>query len=223
MPRLATSDDAYVRPSPAGRTLGGVARRTRETLTLCEAAGYDHVLVETVGVGQSETAVAEMVDTFVLLAAPGGGDDLQGIKRGIVELADLVVVTKADGGLLPDARRAAADHRAAVGLLRPALAGWKPPVLLTSAVEGEGITEVAEAVEAHRDALQDAGALGDLRAGQATAWLWREVGDRLLDALRRHPGARQEVTELEDEVATGALPPSVAADRLLAAFLERDG
>ncbi|HKY65292.1 MAG TPA: methylmalonyl Co-A mutase-associated GTPase MeaB, partial [Acidimicrobiales bacterium] len=147
MERLARDPAAFIRPSPSGGTLGGVARRTREAAFLCEAAGFDVVLVETVGVGQSETVVADMVDCFVLLAAPGGGDELQGIKRGIMELADVIVVNKADGDLLPAARRAVADHRHAVHLLRPKHPGWTVPVLAVSALHGTGIDEVWTEVE----------------------------------------------------------------------------
>ena len=146
MEKLSRDPNAYIRPSPAGTTLGGVARRTRECLLLAEAAGFDVVLIETVGVGQSETAVADMTDLFVLLASPGGGDDLQGIKRGVMELADLVLVTKADGDLLPASRRAVADYHAALHLMRPKHKGLQPSVLGVSALEGQGIAEAWEAM-----------------------------------------------------------------------------
>src|SRR5438445_419530 len=142
MERLAREPNAYIRPSPAAGALGGVARRTREAMLLCEAAGFDVGIVETVGVGQAEVEVDGMVDTFVLLLSRGGGDELQGIKRGVMELADVVVVTKADGDLQAAANRAAADSDHALHLLRPRMAGWSPPVLLTSAVEDVGIDEV---------------------------------------------------------------------------------
>ncbi|MEO5680465.1 MAG: methylmalonyl Co-A mutase-associated GTPase MeaB [Acidimicrobiales bacterium] len=216
---LATSPHAYIRPSPAGGTLGGVARRTREALLLCEAAGFDVVLVETVGVGQSEVAVAGMVDTFVLLLAPGGGDDLQGIKRGVMELADLVVVNKADGDLLGAARQAAADHVHGLHLQRPRSAAWTPEVLLCSATSGDGVDEVWAAVERHRAALVAAGELERLRQLQARQWLWSDVTDRVVAAVRAAPGA----TAAEADVAAGRVPPSVAAARLADAMLGRTG
>jgi len=212
---LARDPNAFIRPSPSGGSVGGVARRTREAMLLCEAAGYDVVLVETVGVGQSETAVDDMVDVFVLLAAPGGGDDLQGIKRGIMELADLVVVTKADGDLLPAARQAAADYRMALHLLRRKHPWWEPQVLLASAVRGEGIAEVWSAVVAHRKVLEETGTLASLRAGQATAWMWREVQDQLLESLRSDPAVAAAIPELEGRVAAGEITPSAAAADLL--------
>jgi len=215
MAALSRSPLAYIRPSPAGPTLGGVARRTREALLLCEAAGFDVVLVETVGVGQAEVAVAGMVDTFVLLLAPAGGDELQGIKRGVMELADLVVVNKADGALLPAARRAATEHRHALHLHRPRSPAWSPEVLLCSSATGEGIDEVWATVERHRDALATAGELDRRRSEQSAGWLWSDVGDRLVDALRSSDAGRT----AEADVAAGRLAPSVAAARLAARFL----
>ena len=164
MQRLAQAPQAFIRPSPAGATLGGVARRTREAALACEAAGFDVVVIETVGVGQSESAVADMVDCFLLLLAPGAGDELQGIKRGIVELADLVVINKADGELLAAARRAQADYRAALQLLRPPTPGWTPEVLACSALHEDGIDEIWQAVRRHRQALEDSGELAAKRA-----------------------------------------------------------
>ena len=188
MQRLAQAPEAFIRPSPAGATLGGVTRRTREAALACEAAGFDVIVIETVGVGQSETAVADMVDGFVLLLAPGGGDELQGIKRGIIELADLVVVNKADGELRAAALRARADYRAALQLLRPASAGWKPEVLTCSALEGEGIAAVWQAVRRHRAALEASGELAAKRQRQTLSWLAAEVQAGLLEALRADPG-----------------------------------
>ena len=214
MATLSRSPLAYVRPSPAGPTLGGVARRTREAMLLCEAAGFDVVLVETVGVGQAEVAVAGMVDTFVLLLAPGGGDELQGIKRGVMELADIVVVNKADGALLPAAHHAAAEHRHALHLHRPRSASWSPEVLLCSAATGEGVDEVLDAVDRHHQALAAAGELERLRAEQAGIWLWSDVADRLIDALRSSLEGRA----AEADVAAGRLPPSVAAARLATTY-----
>jgi len=212
MASLSASPLAYVRPSPSGTTLGGVARRTREALLLCEAAGFDVVIVETVGVGQAEVAVAGMVDTFVLLLGPGGGGELQGIKRGVMELADLVVVNKADGALLPAARRAAADYGHALRMHRPRSSRWTPEVLMCSAVTGDGIDEVWNAVERHRAALVTSGELGSRRSQQATGWLWSDFADRLVEAVR----ASDEGRTAEADVAAGRVPSSLAAARLAA-------
>lgn len=220
MEQLARDPNAFIRPSPAGGTLGGVARRTREAMFLVEAAGFDVVLVETVGVGQSETAVADMVDMFILLLAPGGGDDLQGIKRGIMELADLVVVNKADGELEKAAKRAAADYRAALQLIRPKTLLWTARVLLASALTGKGIEEVWSAVGDYRQAFQAAGELDRQRAAQAKAWMWAELNDQLVANLRSNRGVAQALPALEAKVAAGKVTPSVAAAELLAAFLK---
>ncbi|MBL8665206.1 MAG: methylmalonyl Co-A mutase-associated GTPase MeaB [Candidatus Odyssella sp.] len=219
MEQLARSEAAFIRPSPAGTTLGGVARRTREAMLVAEAAGFDVVIVETVGVGQSETAVAEMVDMFLLLLPPAGGDELQGIKRGIVELADLMVVTKADGDLLPAAGRTQSEYQHALRLLRPSAPGWTPSVLMSSAVSGKGIAEVWEAVGRYRAAVAQADALARRRADQARAWMWSEISEGLLAALREHEGVRAELKKLEHAVAEGRLTPGAAADRAIDVFL----
>jgi LAO/AO transport system kinase len=220
MELLARSDAAFIRPSPAGTTLGGVARRTREAMLVAEAAGFDVIMVETVGVGQSETAVADMVDMFLLLLAPAGGDELQGIKRGIVELADLMVVTKADGDLAPAAGRTQSEYQHALRLLRPAVPGWTPSVLLTSAVAGRGVAEVWQAVERYRAAVGKGGALQRRRASQARAWMWSEISEALLAELREHEGVRAALKTLEAAVAEGRMAPGAAADRAIAAFLK---
>ncbi|HXP31872.1 MAG TPA: methylmalonyl Co-A mutase-associated GTPase MeaB [Stellaceae bacterium] len=219
MPDLARSERAFIRPSPAGRTLGGVARRTREAIWLAEAAGFDLVIVETVGVGQSETAVADMVDLFLLLIAPGGGDELQGIKRGIIEHADLVLVTKADGDLAPAARRGVADYRHALHLLRPA--ADVPEVLAISALEGRGVDKVLAMVESRAAALEASGATARRRQDQARAALWSEIDDGLLEALKSDPDVAAQLPALEAKVAQRALTPSAAARAALAAFLAR--
>lgn len=219
MADLAREPDAFIRPSPTGGTLGGVARRTREAMLLCEAAGFDVVLVETVGVGQSEVAVEGMVDLFLLLLAPGGGDELQGIKRGIVELADVVAVNKADGELAAAAAAAASDYANAVRLLRPKSAAWTPRVLTCSSLERHGIAEVWEAVEAFRDALGPSGELERRRARQARAWMWAEVSEGLLERLRADEELRQVATRLEHEVEAGDRAPTAAAQELLDRFL----
>jgi LAO/AO transport system kinase len=217
MERLARDPHAFIRPSPSGGSVGGVARRTREAALLCEAAGFDVIVVETVGVGQSEVAVADMVDCFCLIVAPGAGDELQGIKRGIVELADLVVVNKADGDLLPAARRATADYRQAVHLLRPRHAGWEVPVLAMSAREGVGVDEVWSTVEKFVGHLREDGALERRRAGQAVGWMWDEIREQLIDSFRRDPGVAAGLPSAEAAVRAGALSPTTAARRLLGA------
>ena len=219
MEHLARSESAFIRPSPAGTTLGGVARRTREAMLVAEAAGFDVIIVETVGVGQSETAVAEMVDMFLLLLAPAGGDELQGIKRGIVELADLMVVTKADGDLLPAAGRTQSEYQHALRLLRPAVPGWTPAVLLSSAVAGKGIAEVWDAVGRYRTAAAKGRFLERRRADQARSWMWSEISEALLAQLREHDGVRAELKKLEAAVADGRLAPGAAADRAIEVFL----
>ncbi len=218
MENLARSDAAFIRPSPAGGTPGGVARRTREALLVCEAAGFDVVMVETVGVGQAETDVADMVDVFVLLLAPGGGDEVQGIKKGIVEFADLIVVNKADGELADAARRLRADYLAALRLLRPSSPRWTPRVMCCSARTGEGIAAVWSAVEAHRAALGPAGEIAGRRAAQARAWMWNEVREGLMAALKAHPGVARLGARLDRRVARGEITPHAAANKLLAAF-----
>jgi GTPase len=221
MEQLARSEAVFIRPSPAGTTLGGVARRTREAMLVAEAAGFDVIIVETVGVGQSETAVAEMVDMFLLLLAPAGGDELQGIKRGIVELADLMVVTKADGDLAPAAGRTQSEYQHALRLLRPTVPGWTPSVLLTSAVTGKGIAEVWTAVGQYRAALAKGGLFQRRRADQARAWMWSEISEALLAEMREHEGVRAELKKLEAAVAEGRMAPGAAADRAIEIFLAR--
>jgi len=223
MPELARHARAFVRPSPAGTTLGGVARRTRESIALCEAAGFDAVLVETVGVGQSEVAVAGMTDLFVLLLAPGGGDDLQGIKRGIMELADIAVITKADGDLAAAAGRAAADCANALRLLRPRSPHWTPVAHTCSAREGRGIAEAWQLMRDFERRMRASGELEARRIEQARAWMWSEVSEGLLAALRADPGASALLPALEAEVRAGTLPAAAAAERLVARFLDGRG
>lgn len=222
MERLTRETNAFIRPSPSGGELGGVARRTREAMLLCEAAGFDVVLVETVGVGQSELAVADLVDLFVLLASPGGGDELQGIKRGIMELADLVVVTKADGDLATAANHAASDLRRAIHLLRPKHDGLTTETLLVSSPNGTGIAEVwAHLVAAHHHLLSS-GQLDGLRADQARAWLWDEVKAGLTERFRANQGVAGALPGLEAAVLRGEAAPTAAAQQLLDAFAPLD-
>jgi LAO/AO transport system kinase len=219
MPELAREEAAFIRPSPAGSALGGVSRHTRESILLCEAAGFDLVLVETVGVGQSETAVSDMTDMFLLLLLPGAGDELQGIKRGIVELADLVLVNKADGELEASAGRTAAEYRNALRLLRPRSPGWNVPVETCSALTGGGIAEVWSLVLDFHARLQESGEIHQRRAMQSRAWMWAEISDSLIAALKAHPGARAMLDDVEQAVVDGKLSPTRAAGRLVDVFV----
>jgi LAO/AO transport system kinase len=217
MEELSRNKRAFIRPSPAGATLGGVARRTREAMLLVEAAGFDTVIVETVGVGQSETAVADMVDMFIVLLLPGGGDDLQGIKRGVIELADFIIVNKADGDLKAAAQRAAADYQHALRMLRSPTANWTPEVATASAQTGEGVVEIWDVVERFNKAVGEKG-IARRRAEQARAWMWNEVGETLLGELRKHPAVRRLMAGLERDVEAGKSTPAAAARSMLEAF-----
>ena len=218
MERLAVDDRAFVRPSPTAGTLGGVAKATRESIVVMEAAGYDVVLVETVGVGQSETAVANMVDTFLLLTLARTGDQLQGIKKGVLELADAIAVNKADGPHERDARAAARELAGALRLMHSADAVWRPPVLTCSARESSGLDALWERLEQHRTLLESTGGLAARRREQQVDWTWTMVRDELLDALRSHPAVRALTPELEQRVRDGELTATLAADQILAAF-----
>jgi LAO/AO transport system kinase len=219
MVELSRRHEAFIRPSPAGATLGGVARRTREAMLVCEAAGFDVIVIETVGVGQSETAVADMVDLFMLLLLPAGGDELQGIKKGIVELADLVVVNKADGNLLASARHAVSEYRHALSLLRSATPEWTVPVLMCSAVQGSGMDEVWATIGRHRATTEASGSRASRRAGQARAWMWSDIRESLTDAFQAHPGITADLPALEAGVMAGDIIPTRAARILLERFL----
>jgi len=218
MQKLANDPAAFVRPSPSAGTLGGVTRRTRETMVVLEAAGYDVVLVETVGVGQSETVVAAMVDIFVVLMLPGAGDELQGIKKGVLELADLIAVNKADGDHLPEARTAARDYTAALRLTQPLSTAWRPQVSMVSSLTGDGIEELWSSVLAHREALESAGQWEEKRRNQRLAWMWAMVEDRLLVALRNDPTVLEVLKDVETQVQDGTMHPSAAAEALDQAF-----
>jgi GTPase len=219
MGELTRSDSAFVRPSPTAGTLGGVARRTREVMLLCEAAGFDVVMVETVGVGQSEVAVAGMVDLFAVLVAPGAGDEVQSIKRGIIELADIVVVNKNDGELAPAAKTTATDYSSALRLVRSKTRAWTPRVVLVSALEGTGIDELWSTVEEFRSTLDATGELDRRRAEQAREWMWSEVSESLMDALRNGERIAELADRLEAAVTAGELAPAAAARQILDAFL----
>jgi LAO/AO transport system kinase len=215
MPRLAADERAFIRPSPSAATLGGVARRTRESMLLCEAAGHDVVLVETVGVGQSETLVADMVDFFLLLTLPGAGDELQGIKKGIVEVADVIAVNKADGDLLPRAREAVADSSAALRYLRPRSAAWRPRAVMVSARTGDGIPGLWSLVEEHRATLSAAGEHDRLREEQRLRWMWSLIDEGLAAEFRADPAVRARLDRHVADVRAGRLSPGRAAADLL--------
>ncbi|MFD7762275.1 methylmalonyl Co-A mutase-associated GTPase MeaB [Streptomyces microflavus] len=218
MERLAVDPAAFVRPSPTAGTLGGVAKATRESIVVMEAAGYDVVLVETVGVGQSETAVANMVDTFLLLTLARTGDQLQGIKKGVLELADAIAVNKADGPHERDARSAARELAGALRLMHPVDAAWTPPVLTCSARESTGLDTLWERLEQHRTVLESSGRLAAKRRDQQVDWTWTMVRDELLDSLRSHPGVRKLAPELEHRVREGTLTATLAAEEILHVF-----
>lgn len=215
MARLAVHPAAYIRPSPTSGTLGGVAKATREAIVLLEAAGFDVILVETVGVGQSEVTVANMVDTFVFLTLARTGDQLQGIKKGVLELADIVVVNKADGDHAVEARAAARELTSALRLIYPRETLWRPPVLTMSALEGTGLTELWDTVLKHRDVLTAAGEFDARRRAQLVDWTWSMVRDSILDRVLNHPAVQQLRTDVERQVRDGEITPALAAQRIL--------
>jgi len=221
MELLSRRPEAYIRPSPSGNTLGGVTRRSREALALCEAAGFDVIFVETVGVGQSETKVAEMTDMFLLLLLPGGGDELQGIKRGIVELADLILINKADDDQKALAGRSAAEYQSALRLLHPRLAEWKVEVRTCSARDNVGIEEAWQVALKYLDVLKSSDQFTLRRAAQARAWMWSEVSDSLITALQSDPEVRKQIPLLEAAASDGRIAPTIAARQLLEIFLKR--
>lgn len=218
MPRLSNDPSAFVRPSPSAGTLGGVTRTTRETMVVLEAAGHDVVLVETMGIGQSETVVAAMVDFFLVLMLPGAGDELQGIKKGVLELADMIAVNKADGENLPAARTAVRDYSAALRLTHPASPTWTPPVVTCSGLTGDGLDDLWGRILGHRSAMTASGEWEDRRRTQQLAWMWSMVEDRLLDSLRRDPAVLELLRTAEADVLEGRTTPAAAAERLLDAF-----
>lgn len=223
MADLCERQEAFIRPSPSSGTLGGVASKTREAMLLCEAAGFDVILVETVGVGQSETVVSDMTDFMLVLALPGAGDELQGIKRGVLELADAVAVNKADGDNLPRARRAMGEYLNAMNVMRPAYPEWRARVLLCSAAERSGLSEIWDTITEHRRILTDAGHLADRRAGQMLRWMWSTVDDRLRIAIREHTAVCGELPGLESDVLAGRVLPTAAALNILKAFGVAEG
>jgi LAO/AO transport system kinase len=218
MAQLSADPNAFIRPSPAAGTLGGVAAKTRETMLICEAAGYDVILVETVGIGQSETAVAEMTDFFLALMLPGAGDELQGLKKGLVELADMIAVNKADGDNIPRARTAAAEYRAALHILTPRSPNWIPPVMTYSALTSDGIDALWSKVVEHKTKLTATGEIAAWRRDQQVKWMWSMFDERLRDRLRSDRALKARMPQLEEDVATGRLSPAVAADEIAQAL-----
>ncbi len=218
MDRLAVRAEAFIRPSPSGGSLGGVADRTREVMLLCEAAGYDVVLIETVGIGQSEVEVASMVDFFLVMLLPAGGDELQGIKKGVVELADVLVVNKADGPMKNIAERTRADYGGALELIRGGHDSWQPRAMTLSALEGIGIEEIWRIVEAHHRLMQTNGQFEERRRQQSRAWLWKLLEDGFRRAFREEPGMREAIQREEEAVAAQKTSPAAAARMLLQRF-----
>jgi LAO/AO transport system kinase len=216
MARLAIDPKAFIRPSPSSGTLGGVAAKTRETMLLCEAAGYDVILVETVGVGQSETAVADMTDFFLVLMVAGAGDELQGIKKGIVELADMIAVNKADGDNIDRARAAAAEYRGALNILTPRSATWSPPVVTYSALTGDGIAPLWAQIERHKKLMNASGELTERRREQQVKWMWTMLEERLTARLRSDAAVRAKLKHAEAQVAAGELAPTLAVEEIAA-------
>jgi LAO/AO transport system kinase len=214
MARLAIDPDAFIRPSPSSGTLGGVAAKTRETMLLCEAAGYDAILVETVGVGQSEIAVSDMTDFFLVLVLPGGGDELQGLKKGVVELADMIAINKADGDNLSRARITAAEYGAALHILAPASANWSPPVVTYSALRDDGVEALWNHVLDHRKRLTASGELEARRGAQQVKWMWSMLEERLYAPLQSDRAVKAALPKIESEVAAGRLAPASAVEKI---------
>lgn len=218
MNRLSQDANAFIRPSPTGGTLGGVARATREAILICEAAGFDIILVETVGVGQSETTVSEMVDFFLVLMIAGGGDELQGIKKGVLEVADMIAITKADGDNEHRAKVAAADYQHAVRIITPAIPAWTPPVVTVSAIENRGLDVLWEKIQHHQKLMTDSGERDRKRRDQMIRWMWAMAEDRIMSNLHAAPAVRALTPALEEDIDAGRLTPALAAEKILKAF-----
>jgi len=214
MARLAVDRNAFIRPSPSAGTLGGVAAKTRESMLLCEAAGFDVILVETVGIGQSETTVADMVDFFLVLMLPGAGDELQGIKKGVLEIADLIAVNKADGEGRQRAESAAADYRGALNILAPRDPNWIPPVLTVSGLANEGLDALWRQVELHRKKMMVSGTFAERRSQQQVSWMWAMLRERMMATLRDNPEIATALPQIEDDVRAGRLAASLAVDKI---------
>jgi LAO/AO transport system kinase len=218
MARLANDPNAFIRPSPSSGTLGGVAAKTRESMLIVEAAGYACVLVETMGTGQSETVVADMTDFFLVLLLPGAGDELQGLKKGIVELADMIAVNKADGDNTKRAKAAAAEYRAALHILAPRSATWSPPVMTCSALTGDGMAELWAAILDHRARMEKSGELQARRREQQVKWMWAILEERMFARLRSSPALKSKLPQIEAAVAAGKMSASVAVEEIAAAM-----
>ncbi len=216
MSRLSQEPKAFIRPSPTSGTLGGVTRKTRETMALCEAAGFDVIIVETVGVGQSEIAVADMVDFFLVLLLAGGGDDLQGIKKGIIEIADMIAINKADGDNVTRAQRAAAEYRGALQILHPQSATWSPPVITISGISNNSLDKLWENILAHRTAVTASGEFAERRQRQAVAWMRDMLNDRIMASINSNPQVAARLPGLEEDVRAGRLLPTLAVDEIMA-------
>jgi LAO/AO transport system kinase len=219
MESLAQRPEAFIRPSPSGNTPGGVARRSFETLLLCEAAGYDVIIVETVGVGQAETRVSQMTDLFLLLLLPGGGDELQGIKRGIMELADIIVVNKADGPQAELAEETARDYRNALKLLHPNYNNWSVPIQTCSALEKRGVKEIWSTIDAFLKQMSASGQIDHNRREQGLEWMWSEIADTLIVRLHDSKHMKDTIVDMENRVRNGRLPAPTAANKLVQTFL----
>ncbi|MBW2441863.1 MAG: methylmalonyl Co-A mutase-associated GTPase MeaB, partial [Deltaproteobacteria bacterium] len=215
MERLSLEQNAFIRPSPSGGTLGGVARRTRETIVVCEAAGYDVIIVETVGVGQSETTVASMVDFFLVLMLAGAGDELQGIKKGVLELADAIAINKADGNNITNAQKAKIEYEKALSLLTPSSKTWSPPVLTCSAVTMDGVDEIWQTILEHRRKMEATGELNEKRRKQSLDWMWALVEEGLIDRFYKNPGVEKSLPKIVKSVEDGKTGPTIAAHKLL--------
>lgn len=215
MERLSVESQAFIRPSPSGGTLGGVARRTRETMIVCDAAGFDVIIVETVGVGQSETTVASMVDFFLVLMLAGAGDELQGIKKGVLELADAIAINKADGNNIEHAQTAKLEYKKALDLLTPSSKNWSPPVLTCSAITMVGIDEIWQTILDHRKKLEKSGELADKRKKQALDWMWALVEESLKDRFYNNPDVQKVLPKIIEAVECGTIAPTAAAHQLL--------
>jgi LAO/AO transport system kinase len=218
MARLAGDSNAFIRPSPASGTLGGVAAKTRESMLICEAAGFDVVIVETIGIGQSETAVADMTDVFIVLMLPGAGDEIQGLKKGVVELADMIAVNKTDGDNIARAKAAAAEYRAALHILTPRSPNWSPPVLNYSALTGAGIADLWVAVLDHRKRMTASGEFAARRREQQVRWMWAMLDARIATRLTSDRKLKAKLPQIEADVAAGRLSPALAVDQIAAAF-----
>jgi LAO/AO transport system kinase len=214
MPRLGSDADAFVRPSPSSGTLGGVAAKTRESMLICEAAGYDVVLVETIGTGQSETIVADMTDFFLVLMLAGAGDELQGLKKGVIEIADMLAINKADGDNIKRAQAAAAEYRAALHILNPRSQTWSPPVVTYSALSGAGIAELWDSILDHHQRMTNSGELDARRREQQVKWMWAMLEERVFARLKSNPALRAKLPRIEAAVAAGRMSPAIAVEEI---------